>query len=73
MTGSTSKRSLPTCTGFYRTEIKIQIQVMKIYSNLNYIDENSSHAPINSNDNYCIFYLTLSRAHVSGNNHTNHT
>ena len=28
MTGSTSKRSLPTCTGFYGTEIKIQIQIL---------------------------------------------
>ena len=27
MIGSTSKRSLPTCTGFYETEIKIQIQI----------------------------------------------
>jgi hypothetical protein len=30
MTGSTSKRSLPTCAGFYGTKIKIQIQIQNI-------------------------------------------
>ena len=29
MTGSTSKRSLPTCTGFYGTEINIQYNTIQ--------------------------------------------
>jgi hypothetical protein len=29
MTGSTSKRSLPTCIGFYGTEIKIQYNTIQ--------------------------------------------
>ena len=31
MTGSTSKRSLPTCTGFYGTEIKIQYNTIQYW------------------------------------------
>ena len=31
MTGSTSKSSLPTCTGYYGTEIKIQYNTNTIF------------------------------------------